>query len=74
MLLRDYSQYGPHQGIGGSVPWERFRLPRPTDDPWQIVQAAERSEVVDLEPVSVDRWCAALPFCPGTSSPHKYHK
>lgn len=48
--VREYNEDRPHQGIGGSVPWERFRLSQ-TDQPvLQIVEASERSEVLDREP------------------------
>ncbi len=51
--VRTYNEDRPHQGIGGSVPWERFRLSQ-TDQPLlQIVEAAERSEVLDREPGQV---------------------
>ena len=51
--VREYNEDRPHQGIGGSVPWERFRLSQ-TDQPvLQIVEAAERSEVLDREPSRV---------------------
>jgi transposase InsO family protein len=47
--VREYNEDRPHQGIGGNVPWERFRLSQ-TDQPvLQIVEAAERSEVLDRE-------------------------
>lgn len=48
--VREYNEDRPHQGIGGSVPWERFRLSQ-TDQPvLQIVDASERLEVLDREP------------------------
>jgi transposase InsO family protein len=48
--VRGYDEDRPHQGIGGSVPWERFRLSQ-TDQPLlQVVEASERSEVFDREP------------------------
>jgi transposase InsO family protein len=48
--VRGYNEDRPHQGIGGSVPWERFRLSQ-TDQPvLQLVEASERSEVLDREP------------------------
>ena len=48
--VREYNEDRPHQGIGGSVPWERFRLSQ-TDQPLlQVVEATERSEVLDREP------------------------
>jgi transposase InsO family protein len=51
--VREYNEDRPHQGIGGSVPWERFRLSQ-TDQPvMQIVEASERSEVLDREPGQV---------------------
>ena len=51
--VREYNEDRPHQGIGGSVPWERFRLSQ-TDQPLlQVVEAAERSEVLDREPGAV---------------------
>ena len=51
--VRHYNEDRPHQGIGGSVPWERFRLSQ-TDQSWlQVVEASERSEVLDREPGQV---------------------
>lgn len=51
--VREYNEDRPHQGIGGSVPWERFRLSQ-TDQPLlQVVEAAERSDVLDREPGQV---------------------
>ena len=48
--VRGYNEDRPHQGISGSVPWERFRLSQ-TDQPvLQLVEASERSEVLDREP------------------------
>ncbi len=48
--VRGYNEDRPHQGIGGGVPWERFRLSQ-TDQPFlQLVEASERSEVLDREP------------------------
>jgi len=38
--VREYNEDRPHQGIGGSTPWERFRLSQ-TDQPLlQVVEAA----------------------------------
>ena len=48
--VRYYNEDRPHQGIGGSVPWERFRLSQTDQPALQIVDAAERSEVHDREP------------------------
>jgi len=48
--VRHYNQDRPHQGIGGSTPWERFRLSQTDQPALQIVDAAERSEVLDREP------------------------
>ena len=48
--LVEYNEERPHQGIGGSVPWERFRLSQIDGPVLQVTDAQERSEVLDREP------------------------
>lgn len=51
--VREYNLDRPHQGIGGSTPWERFRLSQSDEPVLEVVGArevAERSEVLDREP------------------------
>lgn len=51
--VREYNEDRPHQGIGGSVPWDRFGLSQTDQPTLQIVEAAERSEVLDREPAQI---------------------
>jgi len=51
--VREYNEDRHQQGVGGSVPSERFRLSQADQPLLQIVEAAERSEVLDREPARV---------------------
>ena len=66
----EYNDDRPHQGIGGSVPWERFRLSQ-TDQPvLQVVEASERSEVLDPWALPIGREGAIL-LSPRSSAPFR---
>lgn len=51
--VREYNEDRPHQGIGGSVPWDRFRLSQINGPVLAVTEATERSEVLDREPSQV---------------------